>query len=414
MKKVSIIYLKKYNIIMVQRELYLKQIIPLIDNDLIKVITGIRRCGKSYMLGLIKEELIKRGVKEHNIILINFDSKKYKNIKNNNELDKIVEKSIKNKKGKVYLFFDEIQNVKKWESSIAGYKVDYNSDIYITGSNSNLLSGELATHLTGRYYEIKMYPFSYQEFLDYHQKSSSLDLFNEYLQYGGMPQTFDLDETQKINYLDDLFNSIFYKDIVKRYQIRDIDILERLTTFIFDNIGNIFSASSIAEYYKKEMNIKISNKTITNYLKYLENACFIKKVKREDLEGRGILKFNEKYYVTDHGFCEAKAKGNIDNIGRVMENIVYFEFLRRGWKITIGKTNDFEVDFVCRKHKETVYVQVSYLLETAETIEREFRPFSKIKDNYPKYIITMDQFDRSQDGIKHINLIDFLTTENLN
>lgn len=396
---------------MVQRDLYMEQIIPLIDNELIKVITGIRRCGKSYMLGLIKEELIKRGVKEHNIIIINFDSKKYKNIKNNNELDKIVEKSIKNKKGKVYLFFDEIQNVKKWERSIAGYKVDYDCDIYITGSNSNLLSGELATHLTGRYYEIKMYPFSYQEFLNFHQESSSLDLFREYLQYGGMPQTFPLEDTQKINYLDDLFNSIFYKDIVKRYQIRDIDILERLTTFIFDNIGNIFSASSIAEYYKEEMNIKISNKTITNYLKYLENACFIKKVKREDLEGKGILKFNEKYYVTDHGFCEAKAKGNIDNIGRVMENIVYFEFLRRGWKITIGKTKDYEVDFVCRKHNQTIYVQVSYILETDETIEREFRPFSKIKDHYPKYIITMDQFDKSRDGVKHINLLDFLTNE---
>jgi hypothetical protein len=396
---------------MVQRDLYMKEIIPLIDNELIKVITGIRRCGKSYMLGLIKEELIKRGVKEYNIILINFDSKKYKNVETNNELDKIVEKSIKNKNGKVYLFFDEIQNVKKWERSIAGYKVDYDCDIYITGSNSNLLSGELATHLTGRYYEIKMYPFSYQEFLDFHQKSSSLDMFNEYLQYGGMPQTFLLDETQKINYLDDLFNSIFYKDIVKRYQIRDIAILERLTTFIFDNIGNIFSASSIAEYYKKEMNIKISNKTITNYLKYLENACFIKKVKREDLEGKGILKFNEKYYVTDHGFCEAKAKGNIDNIGRVMENIVYFEFLRRGWKITIGKTNNYEVDFVCRKHKQTVYVQVSYLLENEETIEREFRPFSKIKDHYPKFIITMDQFDRSRDGIKHVNLLEFLTDQ---
>ena len=394
---------------MVQRDLYMKEIIPLIDNELIKVITGIRRCGKSYMLGLIKEELIKRGVKEYNIILINFDSKKYKNVKNNNELDKIVEKSIKNKKEKVYLFFDEIQNVKKWERSIAGYKVDYDCDIYITGSNSNLLSGELATHLTGRYYEIKMYPFSYQEFLDFHQKSDSFDMFNEYLQYGGMPQTFLLEDTQKINYLDDLFNSIFYKDIVKRYQIRDIDLLERLTTFIFDNIGNIFSASSIAEYYKEEMNIKISNKTITNYLKYLENACFIKKVKREDLEGKGILKFNEKYYVTDHGFCEAKAKGNIDNIGRVMENIIYFEFLRRGWKITIGKTNDYEVDFVCRKHKQTVYVQVSYLLENEETIEREFRPFSKIKDHYPKYIITMDQFDRSRDGIKHVNLLEFLT-----
>ena len=254
-----------------------------------------------------------------------------------------------------------------------------------------------------------MYPFSYQEFLDFHQKSNSFDMFNEYLQYGGIPQTFLLEDTQKINYLDDLFNSIFYKDIVKRYQIRDIDLLERLTTFLFDNIGNIFSASSIAEYYKEEMNIKISNKTITNYLKYLENACFIKKVKREDLEGKGILKFNEKYYVTDHGFCEAKAKGNIDNIGRVMENIVYFEFLRRGWKITIGKTNDYEVDFVCRKHKQTVYVQVSYLLENEETIEREFRPFSKIKDHYPKYIITMDQFDRSRDGIKHVNLLEFLT-----
>ena len=396
---------------MVQRDLYMRQITPLIDNELIKVITGIRRCGKSYMLGLIKEELLKRGVKEHNIILINFDSKKYKNIKNSNELDKIVEKSVKNKKRKVYLFFDEIQNVKKWERSIVGYKVDYDCDIYITGSNSKLLSGELATHLTGRYYEIKMYPFSYQEFLNFHQKSSSLTMFNEYLQYGGMPQTFLLDETQKINYLDDLFNSIFYNDIVKRYQIRDIDILERLTTFIFDNIGKIFSASSISEYYKEEMNIKISNKTITNYLKYLENAFFIKKVKREDLGGKGILKFNEKYYVTDHGFCEAKAKGNIDNIGRVMENIVYFEFLRRGWNITIGKIKDYEVDFVCRKHKQTIYVQVSYLLESEKTIEREFRPFSKIKDHYPKYIITMDQFDRSREGVKHINLIDFLTEE---
>jgi len=398
---------------MVKRDLYMKQIVPLIDNELIKVITGIRRCGKSYMLGLIKEELIKRGVKSHNIILINFDSKKYKNIINNNQLDNVVEKSVKNKKGKVYLFFDEIQNVKKWERSIASYKIDYDCDIYITGSNSNLLSGELATHLTGRYYEIKMYPFSYQEFLDFKEKSNSLELFYEYLQYGGLPQTFLLDEHQKINYLDDLFNSIFYKDIVKRYQIRDIDILERLTTFVFDNVGNIFSPSRISEYYKKEMNIKISNKTITNYLKYLENACFIAKVKREDVEGKKILKFNEKYYVTDHGFCEAKAKGNIDNIGRVMENIVYFEFLRRDWKVTIGKTHDYEVDFVCRKHKQSIYVQVTYLLESPNTIEREFRPFTKIKDNYPKYIISMDQFDRSRDGIKNVNLLDFLTDYDL-
>ena len=394
---------------MVQRNLYMDQIIPLIDNELIKVITGIRRCGKSYMLELIKKELIKRGIKEHNIIIMNFDAKEYRNITNNNELDKIVAKYVKNKKEKVYLFFDEIQNIKKWERSVAGYKIDYDCDIYITGSNSNLLSGELATHLTGRYYEIKMYPFSYNEFLDYKQKSNSLELFNEYLKYGGMPQVFSLNENQKLNYLNDLFNSIFYKDIVKRYQIRDIDILERLVIFIFDNIGNIFSASSISEYYKKEMNINISNKTLTNYLKYLENACFIKKVKREDLEGKNILKFNEKYYVSDHGFCEAKAKGNNDNIGSVMENIVYFEFLRRGWQVTIGKTRNWEIDFVCRKHEKTAYVQVSYLLESEDTVKRELRPLLKIKDNYPKYIITMDYFDRSHDGIKHLNLLDFLT-----
>ena len=398
---------------MVQRDLYMEQIIPLIDNDLIKVITGIRRCGKSYMLDLIIEELIKRGIKEYNIILINFDSKKYHNIKNNNELDKTVQKLLKNKKDKVYLFFDEIQNVKKWEKSIAGYKVDYDCDIYITGSNSNLLSGELSTHLTGRYFEIKMYPFSYKEFLDYKHESHSSVLFNEFLQFGGMPQTFVLNESQKIDYLDDLFNSIFYKDIVKRYHIRDIDILERLIIFIFDNIGNIFSATSIMEFYKKEMNIKISNKTITNYLKYLENACFIKKVKREDLEGKNILKYNEKYYVCDHGFCEAKAKGNIDNIGIVMENMVYFELLRRGWKVTIGKTKDYEVDFVCRKHKQTIYIQVTYILENNSTIEREFRPFSKIKDHYPKYIISMDPVDKSQNGVKHLNLVDFLTNDTI-
>ncbi len=398
---------------MVQRNLYMEQIIPLINNDLIKVITGIRRCGKSYMLNLLKEELINRGVKEYNIILINFDSTKYNNIQNNRELDKIVKKLIKNKKDKVYLFFDEIQNVKKWEQSIVGYKIDYDCDIYITGSNSNLLSGELSTHLTGRYMEIKMYPFSYQEFLDYKQEESNSKLFDEYIQYGGMPQIFQIDKNQKIKYLEDLFNSIIYKDIIKRYPIKDIDILERLTTFIFDNVGQIFSASSIMKFYKEEMNIKISNKTISNYLKYLENACLIKKVKREDLEGKNILKFNEKYYISDHGFCEIKTKGNFANIGRIIENIVYFEFLRRGWEITIGKTNDFEIDFVCKKHNSIIYVQVAYVLETENTINREFRPLLKINDNYPKYVISMDQFDRSFDGIKHLKLIDFLLNPNL-
>ncbi len=393
---------------MVKRDLYLNQIIPLIDNELIKVITGVRRCGKSYMLGLIKEELINRGTDENNIILINFESAKYRNVSNARELDLLIESLVENVEGKVYLFFDEIQNVDGWEKSINACRVDWNCDIYITGSNSKLLSGELATHLTGRYFEIKMYPFSFKEFLDYKKKHSSDELFNEYVEYGGFPQLFSLNGEDKLKYLHDLFNSILYNDLISRYQIRDVNILERLIIFLMDNVGKTFSVKSISDYLKQEENVKIAPKTIYNYIDYFSNSLLIKKVQRENVEGKEILKIHEKYYVIDHGFNQVFNGRNLTNISRTMENIVYVELLRKGYNVTIGKIGDFEIDFIAKKHKHKIYIQVTYSLASEETLNREFRPLLKVRDNYPKYVISADKFDFSQEGIIHQNIIDFL------
>ena len=388
---------------MVERELYLSKIRRLIDLDIIKVITGVRRCGKSYMLNLIIEELQKRGINKENIFLINFDSVKYHNIKNSNQLNDLILELVKNTNGKIYLFFDEIQNVENWEKSIAAYKIDFDCDIYVTGSNSKLLSGELATHLTGRYIEIKMYPFSFKEFSDY-KRSNGNELFDEYLKYGGFPFIFQLNPEDKLQYLNDLYNSIVYKDLIARYDIRDINLLERLVSYIADNIGNTFSAKSISDYLGN-----VSNKTVYNYLSYLENACLISKVKREDLQGKRLLKVQEKYYIVDHGFNQALLDKKDEDWGRLLENIVYNELLRRGYEITVGKVNGYEIDFVCKKPNKKIYVQVSYILGDDSTIEREFKPLLMIKDNYPKYVISLDQLDFSRNGITHLNLLDFLT-----
>ena len=393
---------------MVKRDLYLNRIIPLIDNELIKVITGIRRCGKSYMLGLLKEELINRGIDENNIILINFESAKYRNASNARELDLLIESLVENVDGKIYLFFDEIQNVDGWEKSINACRVDWNCDIYITGSNSKLLSGELATYLTGRYFEVKMYPFSYKEFLDFKGVNSSDAMFKEYVEYGGLPQIFNLRKEDKLKNLNDIFNSILYYDILSRFKVRNVELFERLIIFLMDNTGKIFSASSICDYLKKEVQIEVAPKTIYNYINYLCQSRLINKVQRENIEGKEILKLLEKYYVTDHGFNQVYNGRNITNISRTIENIVYIELLRNGYEVNIGQSNDFEIDFIAKKDKQIVYIQVSYLLYSEETVEREFRSLLKVKDNYPKYVISMDHLDFSRDGIIHQNLLDFL------
>ncbi|WP_295726260.1 ATP-binding protein [uncultured Methanobrevibacter sp.] len=399
---------------MVKRDLYLNRISSLIDKDIIKVIVGVRRCGKSYMFNLIIDELIERGINKENILLINFESAKYRNVSNPRELDLLVRDLTKEINGKIYMFFDEIQNVDEWEKSINSFRVDYDCDIYLTGSNSKLLSGELATHLTGRYMEIKMYPFSFKEYLDYKKTSSNMKAFNDYLTYGGFPFLLSLEsEIDKTEYLNDIFNSIFLKDIIERYSIRDAGLLTRIVDFILDNTGKIVSSKSISDYLRKKEKIKVSPKTIYNYLEYLTNACLLYKVQREDLEGKKILSINEKYYCVDQGFNQVRIGRNQLNNSRIMENIVYFELLRRGYEITIGCIGDYEIDFVCKKMGEKIYVQVTRELSNEDTIEREFRPLLLVKDNYPKYVISTDEFDMSRDGIKHMNILDFLIDEEI-
>ncbi|MCC7553946.1 MAG: ATP-binding protein [Methanobacteriaceae archaeon] len=389
---------------MVKRELYMEQIRPLINKDIIKVITGIRRCGKSFILNLIIDELLELKINKNNIILINLESNKYSNIKNNEDLNELIYKKTKNIKGKIYLFFDEIQNIKNWEKSINGFRVDLDSDIYITGSNSELLSGELSSQLTGRTFEIQMYPFSFKETLLFKNEEndniSENEVFDEYLKFGGMPFIFQLENADKIKYLNDLFNSIIYNDIIQRNNIRDVDLLDKLIKYMISNIGHIFSARSISKYFKHEEK-NVSRETIYNYLVYCINACLFFKVQREDLIGKKILKISEKYYLADHGFNQAISREK-NNISQILENIVYIEFKRRGYNVYVGKVKDLEIDFVCEKMGKRVYVQVSYLLADSSIVEREFKPLSKVKDSFPKYVLSLDEIDFSQDGIQHL------------
>ena len=381
---------------MVNRELYMDKIRPLIDKDIIKVITGIKGSGKSYFLNLIIEELKNNGIKDENIILINFESIEYMSLKTKEELDELVLNLTKNLLGKIYFLFDEIQNIERWEKAITGYRVSFDCNIYVTGSNSKLLSGEFATFIAGRYMEIKFYPFSFNEFLSYKTES-----FQEYLKYGGMPFTLGLDNQQKTDYLKDIYNSIVFKEIVKKHAIRDVNLLNRIFQYILANIGNSFSITDLSKH------LKHSNNTIYKYLQYLEDALLISKVPREDIQTE-FFKQSGKYYVNDQGFITNLLEEKQQNIGGILENIVYMEFLRHGYNIAVGRIKNYEVDFICRKHNRKVYVQVCFQLASKEIEDREFRPLKLINDNFEKFVISMDDFDFSQDGIKHLNMIKFL------
>lgn len=386
---------------MVNRDIYMKKIRSFIDHELIKVITGIKRCGKSYLLNMVIEELLERGVCKENIILINFDKKPYNHIDNARELDLIVDDLIKPLNGKVYLFFDEIQNVNEWEKSVNSYKLTYNCDIYITGSNSKMLSGELATHLTGRYIQIKMYPLSFKEFTKLNENKQLKELFDEYLTYGGMPAVSAMGKEYKLEYLDQLYSSLLL-NVVSKHNIRDVKVLKIITEYMMDNIAKPFSFKNIMNYLKHEK-IKITPQTVYNYIEYLEEACLIYNVKNQELGVDG------KYYAADQGFTQTITGRNKANISRVIENIVLIELLIRGWNVTIGKVGEWEIDFVCKKQDKKIYVQVTQNITDEKTLEREFRPLLEVKDNYPKYVISMDEIDMSHDGVIHMNIIDFLT-----
>ncbi len=400
---------------MLKRDEYIKQIVPFIDKDVIKVLTGIRRSGKSVMLKLLMEELKNRGINENQFIYINFENLKYRNLKNYERLYDFILNKVDDKYKSYYIFLDEIQEVEEWERCVNSLRVDedFNFDIYITGSNAKLLSGELSTYLAGRYIEFIVYPFLFKEFFEIIQEKNQeikvKEAFQKYVKFGGMPFLHNLDYNfeASMQYLQDLYASIILKDITQRNNIRDTNLLERIINYIVMNIGNTFSATSISKFFKSE-NRKVATETILNYIKACEEAFLVYRVARNDLLGKKILNVNEKYYIADHGIREAIMENNQKNINQVLENIVYFEMLRRGYNIKIGKVDNLEINFVCKKNDETMYIQVSYLLASEDTKEREFSVLENIKDNYPKYVLSMDEFDMSRNGIKHVNLIEFL------
>ena len=398
---------------MIKRELYMSRIRPFIGSELIKVMTGIRRCGKSVMLELIKQELTESGIDTARFISINFEDMRYAHLQTAKALHEEITQRAAEINGKVYLFFDEIQEVRDWEKCVNSLRVTLDCDIYITGSNARLLSGELATYLGGRYVEFIIYPFSFAEFMELYRAivpdESVQKGFQKYLLSGGMPYLANIryaDEPSK-QYLYDLFNSVQLKDIVQRNKIRDVDLLERIIAYVMENVGNLFSASSLARFLKNEQRT-VAPETILNYIKYCCDAYLFYQVKREDLQGKQILASNEKYYIADHGIREAVFGGNTRDINLILENIIYLELLRRGYKVTVGRVGEKEIDFVCDKRGEKLYVQVAYLLASEETIVREFGAYDAIRDNFPKYVVSMDEFDMSRNGIKHRNIRDFL------
>ena len=394
----------------------MQRIRPFINTDLIKVFTGIRRAGKSVMLELVKNELKESGIGEENFLCINFEQFSNSQFLDVESLYKKITDFQKNTKGKIYLFFDEIQEVDGWEKCINSCRIDFDCDIYITGSNAKLLSGELTTYLAGRYVEFVIYPFSFAEFFEMNLiKNPNVDkatCFMQFLETGGMPflSNFPDDDSAKSQYLIDIYNSVVLKDVVKRNNIRDVDTLERIVAYAFSNIGHIFSATSLSKYFKSE-NRKISHDTILNYLKFCSDAFLFYKINRYDLEGKKIVTVNEKYYCADHGLREALLGKNIQNIDQVLENIVCLELLRRNYKVYVGKKGDLEIDFIAEKQGKKIYIQVAYLLANDETIKREFSVFNSVKDSYPKYVVSMDDLDFSQNGIIHKNIKEFLLME---
>lgn len=391
----------------------MSRIRPFIGSDLVKVLTGIRRCGKSVMLELIQEEITASGVDPSQFISINFENMSNASLCTAQALhDEIIGRAAQ-LSGKVYLFFDEIQEVQDWETCINSFRVELDCDIYITGSNAKLLSGELATYLAGRYVEFVIYPFSFDEFIQLYRTifpdADVRTCFNRYLTAGGMPYLANLryEETACRQYLQDLFNSVELKDIVQRNKVRDVDMLERIIAYVTANIGTTFSSTAISKYLKSEGR-SVSPETVLGYLKACTDAFLFYQVKRQDLRGKKILTVNEKYYVADHGVREAVFGGNQRDINLVLENIVYLELLRRGYVVTVGKVGDKEVDFICESQGNRLYIQVAYLLASEETIQQEFGVYERVRDNYPKYVLTLDEFDMSRDGINHRNIRDFL------
>lgn len=399
---------------MIIREAYLRQIVPLIDKNLIKVLTGVRRSGKTVLLSQIQDYLLKNGRSKSQIINISLESKKNKKFKDGDVLYEYLISACEKLNAKAYIFLDEIQIVSGWEEVVSSLLVDVDCDIYITGSNSKLLSGELATLIAGRYIQIHVYPFTLSEAKQMIEQTgkfkSDEELFQNYLKYGGLPMRFSLEEISLETYLSDTYDAIVVKDIIQRNNIKDTNLLNMILAFLMDNIANPFSARSIVAALKQE-GISTTVETVIAYIDYIKKAMVVYSAQRYDIKGKKLLTTNEKYYTVDLGLRNCvKASGEID-YNKLYENIVYLELLCRGYDVKVGKTDDYEIDFVAYKGSDILYVQVCYLLASPETVEREFGNLERIKDNYPKYVISGDLPDFSRNGIKHYNIVKFLLNE---
>ena len=396
---------------MIKRKTYLDQIIPLIDKPLIKVITGVRRSGKTVLLKQIQEHLLSNGCDKNRIVYISFESKANAYLKNTDALYRFLLDAGKNAAEKVYIFLDEIQTVPAWEEVVSSLLVDLNCDIYITGSNSKLLSGELATLIAGRYIQIRIYPFTLAEAKEITLQNGNFvsdeALFSDYLRYGGLPLRFSLEEISIEPYLSDTYDAIVVKDIVQRNKLNNANLLNLLLNFLMDNIANPFSARSIVAALAAN-GIKTTVDTVLAYIGYIKNAMIIHSAQRYDIKGKKLLSSNEKYYAADLGLRNVIKSSDEIDFNILYENIVYLELLARGYEVKVGKTDNYEIDFVAYKGKERIYVQVCYLLASEDTINREFGNLEKIHDYYPKYVISGDLPDFSRNGIRHFNIIKFL------
>ncbi len=397
---------------MLIRKKYLNQLIDGKDLNLIKVITGVRRCGKSTLLLQYKDYLISQNIPDEDIIYMNFESAKWYDIKDYKDLYNYIKKNVKNQ-NKKYILLDEVQNVEKWEKAVNSLLVDINSDIYITGSNAYLLSSELTTLLAGRVLTIKIYPFSYKEFLEeysFKNDEDKFEKFDKYLKYGGMPMIVNMKDNENLilNYLSDLKEVVLKKDVINRNKIKDVVFLDNLIKYMSTVIGNLTTPNAIAEFMKKN-GTNISNETVDSYLNMLENAYFIYRVPRYELKGKQLLKTQGKYYFVDNGLKNIIAGISSYDTGSSYENLIYIELLRRGYEVYVGQYNDIEIDFIAIKPNERVYYQVARSIMDEKVEEREKKSLLAINDNYKKVILTMDNVKNKQiDGIEVINIIDFL------
>lgn len=395
-----------------RRNEYISRIKPFVNKNLIKVLTGQRRVGKSYLLFQLMQEIEQLDA-HANLIYINKEDMSFEFIRNAQDLNTyILSMLVENKMN--YIFIDEIQDIVDFEKALRSLLLNENNDIYITGSNANMLSGELATYLSGRYIEFNIMSLSYPEFLAFHQIENNEDNLNKYFLYGGLPYLINLPlNNQVFEYLKSIYSTIVYRDVVSRYNIRNTALLEKLIVFLADNIGNIFSAKRISDFLKSQLTTTSPNQ-IQQYTEQLANSFLLHKVSRYDIKGRRIFEVGEKYYFENLGIRNILVGYRPDDIGKLLENAVYNHLLYKGWEVKVGVLESNEIDFVCQKNGETMYIQVALRLDEQKTIDREFGNLLRIKDNYPKYVITNDQFyGNTFQGIQHLYIRDFLMSESI-